>query len=241
MMSPIVIGAGGRGTRMEELTQETPKHLLPVLGKPFLSHVLDRVRQAGFQQIIVVVGYRGDAIRAFVSAMPDVTVADQFAAFGEQRYGTAVAVQAAARLVGNVPFVYLMGDNLYSATDLQTFGGAHGSCIGGMEHPEPQRFGVLETSGDRLVRIVEKPEHPSGTLINVGLYRFTPDVFPVVEKLPPSGRGEFEITDAVNVLAQSGTVRVVRLRGTWHDFSRPGDIPRVEAYLRHSHGNVPPR
>lgn len=240
-MSPIVIGAAGRGTRMKELTQETPKHLLPVLGKPFLSYVLDRVRQAGFQRIIIIVGYHGDAIRAFVSAMPDVTVVDQFSAFGEQRYGTAVAVHAAVRAVGNSPFVYLMGDNLYSVVDVQAFAAADGSCIGGMEHPEPQRFGVLETDGDRLVRIVEKPEHPSGNLINVGLYRFTPDVFPVVEKLSPSRRGEFEITDAVNALAQSGTVRVVRIRGTWHDFSRPDDIPRVEAYLRHSHGNVPPR
>jgi bifunctional UDP-N-acetylglucosamine pyrophosphorylase/glucosamine-1-phosphate N-acetyltransferase len=241
MDTPIVIGAAGKGTRMGELTKDRPKHLIPVAGRPFVTHVLAVVRAAGYTDITVVAGYFADQLAAFVKTLPfPVRIVDQFAQFGEDRYGTAIAVQAAKTAVGERPFVFMNGDNLYTALDVRAVGEGTGTAIVGMPHDRPSAYGVLVVRADEtLERIEEKPETPPSNLINVGLYRFAPDIFPLIERLAPSPRGEYELTDAINAIARRELVRVLRLQGDWMDFGKPEDIGRMETYLK-THGSVSP-
>ena len=104
--------------------------------------------------------------------------------------------------------------------------------IAGLSHEEPQSYGVLEVDEKGLLRgIVEKPKEYVGNLINTGLYKFTSDVFKYLDQISLSPRGEYELTDVVDILAKKGKMKVKDLRGIWLDFGKPQDITKAEEYL----------
>lgn len=235
MITDILISAGGKGTRMKELTAHMPKHLIEVEGRPFLRHLLDHVLEAGFKHIYLVVGYKKESIEKFVTehAYP-ITLIDQFSLLHD-KYGTACPVMCAEAYLQGKQFVSVAGDNFYSVEDLHAIAEHDDeySYIGGFTHQTPEQFGVLVTSPDGLLeRIVEKPSVPVGRLINTSLYKFTPDIFEAISHVGASPRGEFEITDAISLLAQKKRVRVEPLRGVWMDFGKPEDIQTMECLLR---------
>lgn len=234
-----VVAAAGRGTRMKELAAEKPKHLIEVNGQPFLFYLLDRLQQAGLEEIIVVGGHHFPAMEQFVAMHGprfNVTLVDQFQRLGEDRYGTALAMEAAKPEVAGREFLAVYGDNLFSVRDLQKViaAPAGSSYIATLQHPNPERYGVvLSDESGTVTKIVEKPSEFLGDRINAGLYRFTPQVF---ESLPttPSPRGEYELTDAVQILAEVGQMKVVALDDYWQDFGRPEDVP-VAAQILSGH------
>ena len=226
-----VIAAAGRGTRMKHLSQNKPKHLISVNGRPWMSHVFDNMRAAGIKDIILVVGYQAEAWDSFLKNEThdlSITVVNQFKKMGEDRYGTAVPVECVEDVVGGDDFLFFYGDNVYAKKDFTEFLNADRgqSCIGGMRHEDPNRFGVLFEEGGILKNIVEKPEEFIGDLINVGIYRFTPDIFDVLKKIELSPRGEYELTDAVSLLAQEKQVKVIPVSDYWMDFGRPEDVEK---------------
>ena len=106
------------------------------------------------------------------------------------------------------------------------------SYIAGLPHSHPENYGVLAVDENGLLkRIVEKPKDPVGNLINTGLYKFTPEVFDHLDKIKISPRGEYELTDVINLLAIQGKVKAMDLKGIWLDLGKPEDIVRVEKYL----------
>lgn len=230
----VVIAAAGKGTRLQGYTNELPKHIIPIAGRPFIYYLLDAVLAAGFRRVFIVGGHFIDKLTEAITAydQPDaITVIEQTG----NRYGTACPLLAVQHLLQGDRFVYTMGDHLLSVEDLQQMQQPtlH-SLVAVIEHNEPQRYGVVEYNDDRtLSRIVEKPEHPTSHDINVGLYTFTPDIFPLLQTIQPSQRGELEITDAINELARQQPVRTVRLQNPWMDLGRPEDIAALEAYLKH--------
>lgn len=230
----MVIAAAGKGTRMGDLTKHQPKHLISVGGKPFLWYVVHNVFDAGFDDVIIVAGYFADKIEAFVREFyPTCRVVNQFTKVGEDKYGSACTLMAAQDLIGDQEFVLMYGDNFFSANDLRRFrvsGDEH--LIGGIHHDTPQHYGELVLKGDKLLRIVEKPTHPQGNIINTGVYKFTPEVFSLLPSLTPSTRGEYELTDVVSSLAEAGKVRVLTLQDYFLDFGKPQDIPTTENFLR---------
>lgn len=230
MINTVVIMAAGRGTRMKKLSQNKPKHLLPVLGRPFLEYTLDRLRQAGFTDIIILIGHNGHAFSLYES-IPDVRLVIQ-QRFHE-RYGTAAAVENVKIAVGDKPFAVIAGDNLYSINDLRKLRvESKRTLIGGFRTSQWQGMGILKQKPDgTLDQIIEKPEQFVGDLINASLYRFTPAIFPIIEKLPPSPRGEYEITDAINQVAKHEPVEVAVLEDRWLDLTAPSDIPKIELAL----------
>lgn len=230
MITTVVIMAAGRGTRMKELCKEIPKHMLPVLGRPFMDYTIERLRAAGFKRIIILRGHNGHAFEVY-KKQPDIELVEQ-QRFHE-RYGTAAAVENVKNVVGDQPFAVIAGDNLYSAADLRQLTHDNGHMkIGGYRTPDWQGLGILKQKTDgTLDQIIEKPQEYVGDHINASMYQFTPAIFPIMEKLQPSKRGEYEITDAINTVAAREPLDVIELHDRWLDLASPGDIPKFEAAL----------
>ncbi len=229
----IVIAAAGRGSRMKNLSSGRPKHLIPVAGKPFFGYLLKLVDQIGFDHVIVVVGYRADMMRAFLETQPyNITIVDQAEQVGD-KYGTAAVVEAVEKEVKDEPFVFMNGDVLKTPNAIEALMEDDGfTRLVGTHHEDPTHYGVLDIDVDGMLQeIIEKPKAPICNVINLGIYSFQPSIFDIVKQLTPSERGEYEITDAINILAREGKVKVKQLQGEWVDFGKPEDIMAVEAFL----------
>ncbi len=231
----IVIAAAGKGTRMLHLSQDKPKHLIPINGRPWMAHVFDCVKDAGCMDVVLVVGYQANAWDEFLEHDThglNVHLVNQFELFGADRYGTAVPVECVRDILSNEEFIFFYGDNVYSPDDIRKFF-CHDeyTYIGGMRHDEPERFGVLLEENGILNKIVEKPQEYIGNLINVGIYKFTPEIFDAVARIEKSPRGEYELTDAVTLLAEQKKVKVLEVSNHWMDFGRPEDIEKGSVLL----------
>ncbi|MFH0828717.1 MAG: sugar phosphate nucleotidyltransferase [Candidatus Kerfeldbacteria bacterium] len=231
MTTIAVIMAAGRGTRMKDLSNNKPKHLLSVLGRPFLDYIIERLRSAGLKEIIIVTGYQNHAFVPY-RGIPDIRLIEQHRF--HERYGTAAAVENVKNAVGNRPFVVVAGDNLYSVKDLTKMTiETPSTWIGGYRTAAWQGMGILKLKDDgSLDRIIEKPKTFVGDLINASLYHFTPEIFDVIELLEPSPRGEYEITDAINLIAEQESVNVFELEDRWLDLTSPDDIGKIEKALK---------
>jgi len=236
----VVILAAGKGTRMLHLTKRKSKHLIEVLKKPFLSYLLDNIIKAGYKELIIVTGYKAETMKDFLKKYKPphqckIKLINQFDIFGEKKYGTAIAVMTAKDVIKKENFIVVMGDNLYSPKDLKEINikGKY-NFIAGFRKENPQRYGVLLLKNGFFKKIVEKPKKYIGDLINTGLYKFTPEIFEKIKKLRPSKRGEYELTDAINLLAKENKMKVKILKDYWLDFGNPADIIRLSQFLKNS-------
>ncbi len=236
MIKKVLISAAGRGTRMLDLGKDKPKHLIEVNNRPFLYYLLSNLKKAGFSDITMVVGYKKEFMEKFFSQHQDefnISLVNQFEILGDQRYGTACPLECIRQLMSGDNFLSVNGDNIYAVEDLANLNTVDDfSYVAGFPHPEPQNYGVLQVDENGLLKnIVEKPKSPVGNLINTGLYKFSPEVFSYLDRIGLSPRGEYELTDVVNLMAKDGKVKVMSVKGIWLDFGKPADIPKVENYL----------
>lgn len=236
----IVIAAAGKGARLQGYNKDIPKHIIEIAGKPFLYYLLDAVVAAQFHRIIIVGGYHYDKLLSAVREYPteaDIITVNQFDMLGNDLYGTACPVLAVEKMIQGDRFVYTMGDHLLSTEDLEHMQASTlEMMVASYEHSEPERYGVIEEDQNHhLLRIVEKPKQPKSNHVNVGLYTFSRDIFPIVHNLETSERNEYEITDAINLVAKTTAVRVVQLQGYWLDLGKPEDISSLEQFLKTSH------
>ena len=254
MIKKVVISAAGQGTRMLELTNDKSKHLIEVEKRPFLSYLLDNILEAGYMEIILVVGFREDMIREFLKGYKfngknvDIKIVNQFDMLGpkEKEYGTACPIRCVKDMVGQENFISLCGDNFYSVEDLKLINiNDKYNYVAGLKSETPEKFGVLIKDGEFLKKIIEKPspsqiyeinlggqENFVSNLINTSLYKFTKDVFeklPLIEKSP---RGEYEITDVISLLAEDKKVKVKIIKDDWMDFGTPSDIEKFSKLLK---------
>jgi bifunctional UDP-N-acetylglucosamine pyrophosphorylase/glucosamine-1-phosphate N-acetyltransferase len=223
-----VVVAAGRGTRMRPLTDTRPKPLVPVAGTPLVEHVLDAAAPHvdGF---VVVVGYGADQVRERVGA-EHAGVPVEYVTQDEQ-LGTAHAVQQAKGLVDE-RFLVLNGDVVFDRGLVAGLADADGAAMAVKTVDDPSAFGVVDTDGDRVTGIVEKPDDPPSNLANLGLYAFPPAVFDHIADLELSERGEYEITDAVASLVEAGRrVTAVEQDGLWLDVGRPWDLLDASEHL----------
>lgn len=225
-----VVLAAGKGVRMMPLTIDKPKVLIQVAGKPFLGYVIENLNKAGFsdKDIYIIVSHHKEQVIKWLDELgSEANVIDQ-----GKTLGTGHAVLQAERWIKE-NFVVVMGDNLYSAEDIKKISVEDESnYIAAFESTHPQDYGVLETKSGKLVRIDEKPAAPRSKLVNTGLYKFTPEIFSVLKKIPKSPRGEYELTDAINTLAAEGKVRAIKLQDYWIDMSSKEQLPRIEKEIK---------
>lgn len=223
-----VILAAGKGTRLLPITETIPKVLVEVNGKPFLWYVLKLMNAAGIHDICLVIGYKGEMVRQFLREHNfKATCVEQ-----KELKGTGDAVRCVKDFVGDSSFIVYYGDNLFSGRDLQRFIRDDSfTYIGGVEVSQPGRYGVLLMENEFLREIKEKPTDFFGNVVNAGLYKCTPDVFPLIEQLKLSPRGEIEFTDAITTLAAQRKVKVMRLADYWLDLGKREDITKIEQFL----------
>ncbi len=243
MIKKVVIAAAGRGTRMLDLSKNKPKHLIEVCGHPFLYYLLNNLLEAGYEELILVVGYKNEKIKEYLKSYKykdKVTLVNQFDILGENEYGTACVVKCLEEKLERSSFLMVYGDNLYSIEDLRSFRDINNnySYVAGLIHDHPEKYGVLKHKNGLLKQIIEKPKENIGNLINVGLYSFTPEVFDKVKVIQESERGEYEITDAINLLAQENKVKTKKIKDYWLDFGNPSDIKKVSSFLKSKKHNI---
>ena len=216
-----VILAGGKGTRLGELTKVTNKHLLPVGPYPMVYHPLKKLAGAGVRDILLVSGteHMGDFVELLGSGRAhgcNLTYRVQDEAGGiAQALGLAELFSQGARtlvILGDNIFLDPLHDFLNAAQERPDHAWVMLKRV-----PDPQRYGVAEVKGDAIVSIEEKPEKPKSDYAVAGIYLYPPDVFRVIKTLKPSARGELEITDVNRYYLEQGRLGFRLLQGYWTD------------------------
>ena len=232
-----VILAAGRGTRMRELTADLPKPMIEVRGKPVLQHILEGLRDAGIRDCLIVVGYRADVVQDFFGEGSNYNVAIHYKTQTVQD-GTGRVVELAHDFVTDNPFILAYGDILVDPTNYKRLVNLSDNvdAILTVTHGEDVSKGgaVFVNEQMELVDIREKSDKWSDLspgavpFYNAGLYAFRPNIFEFTAKLKPSPRGEYELTDAIRDLAQSGKkVKAIELSGEWADVRDPEVLAKL--------------
>jgi UDP-N-acetylglucosamine diphosphorylase / glucose-1-phosphate thymidylyltransferase / UDP-N-acetylgalactosamine diphosphorylase / glucosamine-1-phosphate N-acetyltransferase / galactosamine-1-phosphate N-acetyltransferase len=224
-----VLLAAGRGTRMRELTNDLPKPMIVVRGQPVLRHIVDGLRDAGVKRFLVIVGYRADVVRDHFGDEVEYTTQ-------ETQDGTGRVVDLARNFAGESPFVLSYGDILVEPANYEKIVDlADGvEAVVSVKRDEDVSKGgaVFLNRQMELVDLREKPKpgEPTSPWYNAGLYAFRASIFEFTAKLKPSPRGEYELTDAIRELAQSGKkVKALELSGEWADVRDPETLAKLNA------------
>ncbi|MEX0988764.1 MAG: glucose-1-phosphate thymidylyltransferase [Actinomycetota bacterium] len=220
--------AGGEGSRLRPITHTQAKQLIPIANRPILFCALEAIRDAGITEVGIIVGSTAEEVRAAVGDGArwgvSVTYIPQTAPLG-----LAHAVLTAEDFVRGEPFLMYLGDNVLLeglAGFVQEFDRHRPDAqIFLARVREPERFGVAVLDGDRVTRLVEKPAQHISDLALVGVYLFDDSILQAAKAIRPSGRGELEITDAIQQLIDTGkTVRASMVSGWWKDTGKPEDL-----------------
>lgn len=233
-----IIPAAGKGTRMRPLTWSNPKPLIPVAGRPMLAHVMDSLLEANVDHITLIIGYLGDAIVDWArSNYPDIEV--DFAVQAEAD-GLASAVLLADKYVDDGPSMVVLGDTLFSA-DLSVLRGESRNMIVASPVEDPSRFGVVVMDGDRVAKLVEKPSEPISKLAIVGVYYFASgsklmDYCRELKEKDIKTRGEYQLTDAMQLMLQNGEPFGILDIDGWYDCGKPETLLETNRELLDRNG-----
>ena len=228
-----VLLAAGRGTRMRELTADLPKPMIEVRGKPVLQHIVEGLRDAGVRRFLIIVGYRADAVQNFFGDGARYKIDIQYATQVAQD-GTGRVVDLARDFVGDSTFVLAYGDILVAPENYKRIVDLADDVEGliSVTRGEDVSKGGAVFLNEKMelvdLREKSKPGEAASPWYNAGLYAFRPSIFDFTTKLKPSPRGEYELTDAIRELAQSGKkVKALELTGEWADVRDPDILARL--------------
>lgn len=237
-----IILAAGKGTRLYPVTYHIPKPILPIANRPTIEYAFDRLKEMGIDDICIVVGGTELQMRA---ALGDGSPYDVRLSYVKQTdpKGLAHALSFAEDFVGGDNFVLYLGDAVYGsgfeayAKRFLESGCANLNIVKPVE--DPTRFGVANVSGENIVKLVEKPKEPESNLAMAGMYFFGPQIWDVIPDLKPSARGEYEITDAIQMLIDRGeTVLAGVYEGTWFDTGTLDSFLETNRFLTGGKANI---
>ena len=237
-----VILAGGLGTRLHPLTKITNKHLLPVHSEPMIYYPIKTLINAGIEDIMIVTGGNsaGDFLRLLGNGK-DFGLKHLNYTYQEGEGGIADALSLVEHFADDEPICVVLGDNIieknikFAAAEYRKQGG--GAKIILKKVHDPQRFGVPELDGEKVLEIEEKPADPKSDLAVIGIYFYDASVFDVIRTLVPSGRGELEITDVNNHYIRRGEMTWNELDGWWTDAGTFESLLRASNMVAESGAN----
>jgi len=223
-----LITSGGKGTRLRPLTHTQNKHLIPIANKPILHYAIETVVETGVKEIGIVTNEAG---REVVDAIGDgsrwgvqITYIPQ-----EAPLGLAHVVKIAEPFIGEEPFIFYLGDNMVVGgvkRFIEAFEKDDVNCYLTLSKvKDPERFGVPEIKGNRIVKVEEKPKIPKSQFAVAGIYIYDHHIFEAVKNIDPSDRGELEISDSHQYLLDHGyKVGYSEITGWWKDTGKPIDL-----------------
>ena len=217
-----MILAGGLGTRLQPLTKITNKHLLPIYDRPMIYYPISLLVEAGIRDILIVTGgnHAGEFLRLLGDGQTFGLTHINYT-YQEGEGGIAQALGLARHFADGKKSVVVLGDNLLENSIKkhvdQFRKQKHGARVLLKEVQDPERFGVAELKGNKIISIVEKPKKPKSNYAVTGVYMYDETVFDIVKSLKPSKRGELEITDVNNAYIRKGGLEFNVLDGWWTD------------------------
>jgi len=220
-----LIPVAGVGTRLRPLTYTVPKALIDVAGKPILGHIMDILVEAGMEEFCFITSYMGQEIEAWAEEsykLPMEWVVQK------ETLGLGHAVLQAEEAIAGKPVFIVLGDTIFEA-DVKSVLEKGGNTLGVMEVEDPSRFGVVVVEGEKVIKLVEKPEQPLSYLAIAGLYHITDTdlLLDCLKRLVTEDirtRGEYQLTDALSLMMEKGTVFRIFPLEAWYDCGLPETV-----------------
>ncbi|HTP13867.1 MAG TPA: sugar phosphate nucleotidyltransferase [Bacteroidota bacterium] len=235
-----IIPVAGVGSRLRPHTYTVPKVLLNVGGKPIIGHILDNIIANGFTEATIIIGYLGEMIKEYVLKHYSIKVdfVEQ-----EERLGLGHAIYLSRHTFSRDPILIILGDTIFDV-DLKKMISTGHSTIGVKPVDDPRRFGVAETKNGLISRLVEKPEKPESNLAIVGLYyirnpHYLVDCLKEMIKSNARTKGEFQLTDALQMLIERGEKMETFPVDGWFDCGKPETLLGTNQHLLSQLGNPP--
>jgi bifunctional UDP-N-acetylglucosamine pyrophosphorylase/glucosamine-1-phosphate N-acetyltransferase len=221
-----LILAAGHGLRMGPLTSDKPKPLLPVAGKPILQHTLEQLQNAGIGEVWIIVGWKKERLMSYLREL-DLKIKINYI-YQEKQLGTAHAIGMAESEIDE-SFLSLNGDVLVEAGIIKdmvkSFSKHKGTMMAAAKVDDISRFGEVIFKDGKVQKIIEKGGYERPGWINAGIYAFKPDVFDYIRNTEQSPRGEYEITDTLELIMEEDKAGVmVQELEDWHEIGYPWDL-----------------
>ena len=227
-----IIPVAGVGSRLRPHTYTVPKVLLNVGGKPIIGHILDNIIANGFNEATIIIGYLGEMIKEYVLKHYSIKVdfVEQ-----EERLGLGHAIYLSRHTFSRDPILIILGDTIFDVDLKKMISGQH-TMIGVKKVDDPRRFGVAETSNGFISRLIEKPENPTSNLAVVGLYyirqpQVLVDCLKEMIKSNARTKGEFQLTDAIQMTIERGEKMQTFDIDGWYDCGKPETLLSTNEHL----------
>jgi len=226
-----IIPAAGVGTRLRPHTYTLPKVLLNVAGKPIIGHIVESLIKSGITELTAIIGYQGEKVSEYLSNNFDIPTKY---VVQEKRKGLGHAIGMGLEDTDE-PALILLGDTIFDVDFSEILGLEH-TAIGVTEVDDPHRFGIVEVEGDTVTRLVEKPDDPPSNLAIAGLYKINSQrrlkaaVDEIVEK-DITTKGEYQLTDALQVLIDQGEKIVISPVNQWYDCGKKETLLETNRHL----------
>jgi len=230
MMKKAVIMAAGDSTRMLPLSANQPKHLLPIAGKSLIFHTLEALQNVGISEVLIIYGYQKEKLSKAIESKDWGNLTVSYV-HQEERKGTAHAAGYAREFVGDDSAILMNGDIMLGPGSFEGLisyhqKGGYDLTLSVRPVDDPSAYGVVAVEDGKAVKLIEKPtkDQMVSDLVNAGLYVVNKSLMNAIDKTKPSPRGEYEITDAIEMLIAKGNVGGFSLPSWWLDIGRPWDL-----------------